>query len=124
VAEAVRRWFEVSPGWLLVFDDVEDLKLTAGFRPAPGCGHLLMTTRLQATGGFAERVDLEKMEPEEGAPFLLRHAKLVAPEAPLESAPAADRTLALEVTRELAGLPLALARFSHTGPGKKPPDLA
>ncbi len=108
VAASVRRWLDVNPGWLLVFDNVEDLNLTAAFAPAAGGGHLLLTTRLQATGGFAERVDLEDMEPEEGALFLLRRAKLLPPETPFGSASAADRKLALEVTRELAGLPLAL----------------
>jgi Tfp pilus assembly protein PilF len=108
-AEAVRRWLERQTGWLLILDNVEDLVGVAQpFLPASGTGHVLITTRLQATGAMAQSVELEKMEPEEGALFLLRRAKLIAPEAPLEAASEADRKLSREITEEVAGLPLAL----------------
>ena len=81
VAEAVRRWLERQTGWLLILDNVEDLAgVVKPFLPAGGMGHVLMTTRLQATGAIAQNVELEKMELEEGALFLLRRAKLIAPE--------------------------------------------
>jgi hypothetical protein len=109
VAEAVRRWLERQTGWLLILDNVEELVgVVKPFLPASGTGHVLMTTRLQATGAIAQNVELEKMELEEGALFLLRRAKLIAPDAPLDAASEADRKPAREITGEVAGLPLAL----------------
>jgi tetratricopeptide (TPR) repeat protein len=108
-AEAVRRWLERQTGWLLILDNVEDLaSVVRPFLPASGTGHVLITTRLQATGAIAQSVELEKMELEEGALFLLRRAKVIAADAPLEAASEADRKPAREITGEVAGLPLAL----------------
>jgi tetratricopeptide (TPR) repeat protein len=109
VAEAVRRWLERQPGWLLILDNVEDLVgVLQPFLPASGTGHVLMTTRLQATGAIAQNVELEKMELEEGALFLLRRAKVIAPDAPLAAASEDHKKAARELTAEVAGLPLAL----------------
>jgi tetratricopeptide (TPR) repeat protein len=109
VAQAVRRWLERQTGWLLILDNVEDLAgVVKPFLPASGTGHVLMTTRLQATGAIAQNVELEKMELDEGALFLLRRAKLIVPDAPLDAASEADRKAAREITGEVAGLPLAL----------------
>ncbi len=108
-AEAVRRWLERQPGWLLILDNVEELAGVARpFLPASGKGHILMTTRLQATGAIAQSVELEKMELDEGALFLLRRAKLIAPDAPLDAASEDHKKPAREITEEVAGLPLAL----------------
>jgi tetratricopeptide (TPR) repeat protein/MinD-like ATPase involved in chromosome partitioning or flagellar assembly len=108
-AEAVRRWLERQPGWLLILDNVEDLAgVVKPFLPTSGTGHVLITTRLQATGAVAQSEELERMELEEGTLFLLRRAKLVAPDAPLDAASEADRKAAMEITEEVAGLPLAL----------------
>jgi len=99
VAAAVRGWLESNSGWLLILDNVdaiEDLRLVRQFAPNAG-GHVLITTRLQATGGIAELVELNKMTPDEGARFLLRRAKKQDGLAP-----------AREISIELDGLPLAL----------------
>jgi tetratricopeptide (TPR) repeat protein len=109
VAEAVRRWLERQTGWLLILDNVEEMVgVVKPFLPASETGHVLMTTRLQATGAIAQNVELEKMEPEEGALFLLRRAKLIAPDAPLDAASEDHKKPAREITGEVAGLPLAL----------------
>jgi tetratricopeptide (TPR) repeat protein len=109
VAAAVRRRLERQPGWLLILDNVEELvSVVKPFLPANGTGHVLMTTRLQATGAIAQNVELEKMEPEEGALFLLRRAKMIAPDAPLDAASEDHKKPAREITEEVAGLPLAL----------------
>jgi tetratricopeptide (TPR) repeat protein len=109
VAEAVRRWLERQSGWLLILDNVEELVgVVKPFLPTSGTGQVLMTTRLQATGAIAQNVELEKMELEEGALFLLRRAKVIASDAPLDAASEADRKPAREITEEVAGLPLAL----------------
>jgi tetratricopeptide (TPR) repeat protein len=99
VAAAVRGWLESNSGWLLILDNVdsiEDLLMISQFAPNAG-GHVLITTRLQATGGIAELVELNKMTPDEGARFLLRRAKQNTGHAS-----------AREISVEVDGLPLAL----------------
>ncbi len=100
VAAAVSVWLESNSGWLLILDNVdtiEDLLLVREFAPVAVGGHVLITTRLQATGGIAELVELGEMDPEEGASFLLRRAKREA-----------GLAMAREISVEVDGLPLAL----------------
>jgi tetratricopeptide (TPR) repeat protein len=59
-------------------------------------------------GRLAHKLDVEPFTPELGAQFLLRRATILAQNASLEQATAQDRTLALRITHELGGLPLAL----------------
>ena len=106
--EAVKRWLNEQAGWLLILDNVEDLELLYEVLPSAGTGHLLLTTRAQATGTLAQNFELEQMEPEEGALFLLRRAKRIAPGGLLEDAPEALRTQALAISAVMDGLPLAL----------------
>src|SRR4029453_17919596 len=65
-------------------------------------------TRAQATGAVARRVELEEMGPEEGALFLLRRAKILTHDEPLDAASVTDRTKAEEIVKAMDGLPLAL----------------
>ena len=58
--------------------------------------------------GLAQRVEIEEMEPEEGALFLLRRAGIIARDAPLDAASEGDRQLAEQISEELGGLALAL----------------
>jgi tetratricopeptide (TPR) repeat protein len=97
VAE-VRRWLDTHSGWLLILDNADDLDLAKEFLPRDPQGDLLLTTRARALGGLAERLPVDEMEPEEGARLLLRRAGLADN----------DRTLALQISSELGGLPLAL----------------
>jgi tetratricopeptide (TPR) repeat protein len=111
VAGGVTGWLESHSGWLLILDNidtVEDLNIVRRLVPSGSGGHLLITTRLFGTGQIAQVVELEKMEPEEGALFLLRRAKILALDTPLEAASEGDRTLAAQFSREVDGLPLAL----------------
>jgi tetratricopeptide (TPR) repeat protein len=105
---AVKRWLETHSGWLLVLDNADDLAIAREFMPHHPQGHILLTTRAQATSAIAERVEIEEMETEEGALFLLRRAGLVPKEQPLSVASAADRSLAEQIWKEVGGLPLAL----------------
>ena len=108
VARAVTRWLESHSGWLLILDNidtVEDLNTVHRLIPT---GPRLITTRLQSTGRVAERVEISKMEPQDGALFLLRRAGLIAREAALESASETDRIAAAKISDEVDGLPLAL----------------
>jgi len=71
-------------------------------------GHTLLTTRAQAMGGLARKIELDTMGPEEGAALLLRRAGIIAHDAILDSASTSDRALAREIVHAMDGLPLAL----------------
>jgi hypothetical protein len=48
---AVQRWLREQSGWLLILDNADDLTLVRHFSLAGWQGHILLTTRAQATGG-------------------------------------------------------------------------
>jgi tetratricopeptide (TPR) repeat protein len=105
---AVKRWFDANPDWLLILDNADDLSLAREFMPAAPKGRIILTTRAQATGAIATNIDVQKMKEDEGALFLLRRAKILAENAPLENATEENRTKAIEITKAVDGLPLAL----------------
>lgn len=107
VVAAVQRWLVTHSDWLLILDNVKDLALVSNIVTARG-GHVLLTTCSQATGAYAQRLDLATMETEEAALFLLRRAKIVGPGDALETACEADQEAALEIGQLFDGLPLAL----------------
>jgi tetratricopeptide (TPR) repeat protein len=106
--KAVKYWLETNRDWLLILDNVEDIGTASEFIPSEVKGHLLITTRAHATGIVARSLSIDKMEPAEGALFLLRRAKIIAQDADLETASDRDRTKAEEISTEVDGLPLAL----------------
>lgn len=115
--EAVLHWLETQSDWLLLLDNVENLALVRAFLPAEvqghngfnvHNGHIVLTTRLQALGTLAQRIDLEKMEPDEGAFFLLRRIQLIKQAATLEDADGADFIEAKDIAQAMGCLPLAL----------------
>jgi tetratricopeptide (TPR) repeat protein/DNA-binding XRE family transcriptional regulator len=108
VVNACKRWLNEHADWLLILDNAEDLALASDFIPAGSKGHTLLTTREQVTGAMAQRIELATMNPEEGALFLLRRAKMLATDAPLDNISLADRTRAREISQSMGGLPLAL----------------
>ncbi len=106
---AVLHWLATHTEWLLILDNADDLALVyEEFLPPTIGGHLLLTTRAQATGKRAHHVEVESMSQDVGAQLLLRRAKLIAPTAPLEDAAVANIVTAREISEELGGLPLAL----------------
>jgi tetratricopeptide (TPR) repeat protein len=106
--QAVKRWLEHHDDWLLIVDNADDLAMAEEFLPTGGKGHILLTTRAQAPGTFAEGINVEKMDTEEGMLLLLRRAKVLAKEAPLAQAPETDRAAAESIVQAMDGLPLAL----------------
>jgi hypothetical protein len=106
--QALTRWLERERGWLLILDNADNLDFVGQFLPPTLGGHLLLTTRAQSMGRLAHKLDVEPFTPELGAQFLLRRATILAQDAPLEQASLEDRTLALQITHDLGGLPLAL----------------
>lgn len=121
IIEAVKRWFRVHTGWLLIFDNANDLIMVRDFLPTSGKGHNLLTTRAYATGRIAQRIEIEEMNLEEGALFLLRRTKILDPDDQLVAASSTDQNTAKEIVRTMDGLPLALdqagAYIEETGCG-------
>ncbi len=108
IVQAVKIWLQTHRDWLLILDNADELALLADFLPPSLGGHVLLTTRAQAVGRLAQRLEIETLPPEQGALLLLRRAALLAPDATLEQAAGEERELALYISGQLGGLPLAL----------------
>src|SRR5712691_7282674 len=98
---AIQRWMQQQTAWLLIFDNADDLTLVRDFIAPGSRGHILLTTRAQALGRLARRLDVEIMSPETGALFLLRRADLIDPDASLDKVSDEELSLAFELVREL-----------------------
>src|SRR5215469_3098384 len=108
IIQAVTRWLGKEKGWLLIFDNVEDLTLLTQFLPPTHQGSLLITTRLQALGTLAQPITVEPLTVTEAILFLLQRAKLLSPGmAPMDLSPT-DMLAAQAIVEAMAGLPLAL----------------
>ena len=108
VVAAVKRWLEQNESWLLILDNADELHILVDFLPGEVAGHLLLTTRAQATGRFAASLSVEKMENRESMLLLLRRAKLLEADEPLDNTSRVTRTQVQRIVHELDGLPLAL----------------
>jgi hypothetical protein len=108
IVQAVKRWLQDNNGWLLILDNADEPKVVREFLPTKFDGHILLTTRAQALGGLAQRVEVDTFTPELGALFLLRRATIIAADRALELATSQDREVAIEISKELGGLALAL----------------
>jgi tetratricopeptide (TPR) repeat protein len=108
IVEAVKRWFGEHTSWLLIFDNADNLTMVHSYLPLGSKGHVLLTTRAHATGRIAKRIEVQKMEPDEGALFLLHRATILDADAPLDDATRSDLNTAKEIVQAMDGLPLAL----------------
>lgn len=97
IVAATKRWLEEHESWLLILDNADELSLLSDFLPTGGQGHLLLTTRAQASGKIAQSLSVEKMDVSEGMQLLLRRAKLFAPEEPLDNIPTTVRMAAQQL---------------------------
>lgn len=113
VAE-VRRWLSTHKGWLVIADNVEDVEGLQSLLPPARQGAILLTTRLQALGTMAQRLEVPPMSAEEGRLLVARRAKRVQipwtasggrETAPL---PLDEADAAASLANVLEGLPLAL----------------
>jgi tetratricopeptide (TPR) repeat protein len=107
ITALMKQWLATHNRWLLVLDNADDLRPLRPYLPTTN-GHILLTTRAQALGDLAAKVEITRMAPDEGALLLLRRAQVIAEAAPLAAATAADQALARTLTTEMDGLPLAL----------------
>ncbi|HEY7122999.1 MAG TPA: tetratricopeptide repeat protein [Ktedonobacterales bacterium] len=108
VKAAVKRWLHSYTEWLLIFDNVEDLELLQSMLPEASQGHILITTRSPVGGKLGAPLAVPMLDEEESALLLLRRAKLLTPETPLEAAPRVLQTEALTLVHLFDGYPLAL----------------
>jgi tetratricopeptide (TPR) repeat protein/transcriptional regulator with XRE-family HTH domain len=107
IFNALRKWMREQPHWLLVLDNVESVEIVKDIIPPARRGHILVTTRTQATGTYP-KINVQDMEEEEGALLVLRRANILAYDVDLGDAAEKDREIAGKISRELGGLPLAL----------------
>lgn len=105
---AVKRWLDTNTDWLLILDNVERPEIIVDYLPLHPRGDILLTTRLHALGKIAHCIEVEKMGQDESTLLLLRRARLLDPDTPLELAGSEEKTLATEIVTDLDGLPLAL----------------
>src|SRR2546421_8297234 len=108
VLRAIKRWLSSYTHWLLILDNVDDLEMIVDFLPVTATGDVLITTRLQALGTVAQRIEVEKMVLDEGVMFLLRRTKVLTPGTTLDQVPKEKQVQATEIVMALDGLPLAL----------------
>ena len=101
VLAALKGWLQLHTSWLLILDNVSDLTLVSEFLPGEYRGHVLLTTRMQATGTIADPLAVPALSSGEGAHWLLARARVSEPDA--ESYRHAEVIVNL-----LDGLPLAL----------------
>ncbi len=108
IVTAVKRWLEAHTSWLLIFDNVEDPEKIAAYLPSTKNGHILLTTRTQLPNSIAQHIDLDKMELDEAALFLLRRINMISSRDTFKDVPLTELTTAREIAEALDGLPLAL----------------
>ena len=107
VIAAVKQWLVRHKDWLLILDNADEIGMVRKYLPVTHQGNVLLTTRAQATGIY-QRIEIKKMEPIEGALFLLRRAKLIPGQVGLDGVSKEEFGLAERISREMDGLPLAL----------------
>jgi tetratricopeptide (TPR) repeat protein/transcriptional regulator with XRE-family HTH domain len=105
---AVMRWLREHPGWLMVLDNVEDLRLVNKAVPSNVQGNVILTTRRQVTEPIAHAIDMDVLGESDGALFLLRRTKRLSLHGALDDASREDVIAARTLARQMGGLPLAL----------------
>lgn len=80
MVQVVKRWFtrEGNRGWLLVFDNVDDLESfdIGSFIPSPVHGTVIMTSRRRECARFGTGIVVEEMLESEAVLLLLKTAQL------------------------------------------------
>jgi len=104
MAQSARSALGRRDDWLLILDSADDAAILRDWLPEGG-GTVIVTSRSSALGGIAQPFDLDPLDDESAARFLLRRAGLAGADA----VAATDITAqAIEIARLAGGLPLAL----------------
>jgi len=105
----VKRWLQKRHGWLLIFDNVEDLQsILSTFVPSKHQGNVLITTRKRDAGTLAQRDELPLLSENDAVLFLLRRADRIGRTDDVTEATANDFFLARDLCQLLGRLTLAL----------------
>ena len=104
-AQAARRALASRSDWLLLLDSADDLAVVRDWLPEGDNGCVIITSRSAALGGLAQAFELEPLDDDSAARFLLRRARLAAADG---AADAALMNPAIEIAHLAGGLPLAL----------------
>ena len=102
---AALRWLDQHPGWLLILDNVDTPEAAAAAEDLLARlrgGHVLMTSRISQWSGSVEPLELDVLDPDEAARFLLERTERTRKRR------ASDEADAAELARKLGGLALAL----------------
>jgi tetratricopeptide (TPR) repeat protein len=106
--DTIKLWLQGQSNWLLVLDQLQDMTLLDLIVPLYSSGHVLLTTRIQATGRRASAMSVPSMDIDASTLFLLQRAKLLPAEAQLQQAPTHLVREAVAIAHALDGFPLAL----------------
>jgi hypothetical protein len=103
VTTRVLLWFRENKKWLLIIDNLDNIKLTSNYLPQiDSCGHTLITTRNPNSEGIpGYGIEIEAMNQAEGVEFLVMRAGL-------ESDQMIYQNDLEEIVQQLGGLPLAI----------------
>ncbi len=108
VIPAVKRWFNEHPGWLLIFDNVENLVLIDSYLPEKTAGHILIVTN-DYSDHKIPTVKVDVLDPENASLMLLDYAGRLKEEQ-LLSQPTSDKEAEklAQIIEKLGRHPLAL----------------
>lgn len=96
VLSELRRHFEALPSWLLILDNAERPEMLSRYLPTDMHGHVIVTSRLQNWGHYADTVPVDAFPIDNAVGFMLQRL------------PAADVEAATRLVQTLGRLPLAL----------------
>ncbi len=102
---AVLAWLERHPAWLMILDNVDDkaaLKAVAKLLPRLRGGHVLITGRISNFPAGIGKLDLDELDIDDSAAFLMARTNAGRRRADDDDARARD------LANELGGLPLGL----------------
>ncbi len=105
---AVKQWLATHQGWLLIFDNADDVSRLTSFLPGRHAGAIVLTTRATQTQPIAEPLLVEQMDERTGAEFLLRRARFLRDDQAFEQVTLEDQQAAHQLCQLVGGLPLAL----------------
>lgn len=108
IISAVKQWLAKHAGWLLIFDNADDISPLAEYLPPEPKGHILLTTRAHAMGGMAQKIEVTPMDEAEGVHLLLHRAGLIEQKTTMENIAGEMYQQATAIFHLLGGLPLAL----------------
>ncbi len=106
--QTMMEWFMANTEWLLILDNADHLAMVEPLLPKAARGHLLLTTRAQAVRSIAQQIELEQLDPDDGALCILRRAGSIPWNGKLSEASAAHVRAAQTLSQLMDGLPLAL----------------